>query len=461
MYITIETLWKQGYNKSEIARLTNHDWKTISKVIKQLKNGQTSPQKLPHPKLLDSYNEKIVEWLEHGLTGVRIHEELKDIGVSISYSTVKKYMTTLKKRSSIHVRFHPLPGEEAQVDFGYVGMTFDNRMKKRKTWVFNMRLSYSRLDYDEKVYDQTVETFIQCHINAFRSFNGVPKYIKIDNLKSAILEANFYEPIYQRTYKQFAEYYQFNPLPCRVRQPQEKGKTESGIKYIKRNFFLGRKFKDGDDLDKRLRYWLNHTCNGRIHGTTRKIPKEVFEAEEKNKLIKLPNKDFHLSKVGQRIVYNDCHVYIEYNYYSVPFEYVGKTVEIEVCKELVRISYEGTQITIHARCEDKGKFITNESHYPKFKLHLSTEYQEAHQVKMNNIGNHAGQLFLFIITKQPRDWHRTVKGILSLTKKFSSNVVDLACKRALAYGVTQYRAIKNICSTGCYHLPVEINLEDY
>ena len=59
MYITIETLWKQGYNKSEIARLTNHDWKTISKVIKQLKNGQTSPQKLPHPKLLDSYKETI------------------------------------------------------------------------------------------------------------------------------------------------------------------------------------------------------------------------------------------------------------------------------------------------------------------------------------------------------------------------------------------------------------------
>ncbi|MDD5601062.1 MAG: hypothetical protein PHC87_04865 [Actinomycetota bacterium] len=86
-------------------------------------------------------------------------------------------------------------------NFGYIGITKDDAGKNRKTWVFGMRLSYSRLDYYEKVYNQKVETFIQAHTGAFEFFGGVPKYVRIDNLKSAILEANFYEPVYQQVYK--------------------------------------------------------------------------------------------------------------------------------------------------------------------------------------------------------------------------------------------------------------------
>ena len=89
------------------------------------------------------------------------------------------------------MRFHSEPGEEAQVDFGYVGlMPSLQNGKKKKAWAFNMRLSYSRLDYYEIVFDQKVETFIQCHEDAFRSFGGVPKVVKIDNLKAGILEAH-------------------------------------------------------------------------------------------------------------------------------------------------------------------------------------------------------------------------------------------------------------------------------
>ena len=122
----------------------------------------------------------------------------------------------------------------------------------RKTWVFNTRLSYSRLDYYEIVYDQKVETFIQCHINTFYYFQRVYEYVKIDNLKAAILKANFYLPIYQELYKNFAYHYAFRPLPCRVRRPNDKAKVESGIKYIKNNFFLGRKLKYEQDLKRKL-----------------------------------------------------------------------------------------------------------------------------------------------------------------------------------------------------------------
>ena len=110
-----------------------------------------------------------------------------------------------------------------------------------------MRLSYSRLDYYEKVYDQKVKTFIQCHINAFESFQRVADSVRIDNLKAAILEANFYEPIYQKVYRDFSNYYGFKSIPCRIYKPNDKGKVESGIKYVKINFFKGRSFTSGND----------------------------------------------------------------------------------------------------------------------------------------------------------------------------------------------------------------------
>jgi transposase len=229
MYTTIETLWKKHQNKALIARLVGHDWKTVAKRVKEIEEGKEYQLKKPHPRILDPYQEEILKWLEEDLSGVRIHEKIQQKGVKVGYSTVKDYLSSIKKREKVFLRIHTLPGEEAQVDFGYVGYT-PYRSKRRKTWVFNMRLSYSRLDYYEVVYDQRVETFILCHIHAFAFFGGIPRYIKIDNLKSAILEASFYQPIYQELYRNCAHHYGFQPLPCRVRRPNDKGKVESGIK---------------------------------------------------------------------------------------------------------------------------------------------------------------------------------------------------------------------------------------
>ena len=458
MYITIKTLWERCKNKSEIARLTGHDWKTVAKAIRQIEEGRQYPNKKPHPRLLDPHKEQIVKWIEENLSGVRMHEELRQMGVTVGYSTVKEYIAQIRRRNNIFVRVHTLPGEEAQVDFGYVGLTPDNSHRRRKTWVFNMRLSYSRLDYYEKVYDQRVETFIQCHMNAFNYFKGVPEYVKIDNLKAAILKAHFYEPIYQKLYQDFAEHYGFRPHPCRVRKPNDKGKVESGIKYVKRNFFSGRTFKDSTDVDRQLKRWMDSTSNRRIHGTTRKVPREVFEEEERGKLKELPEEEFNMLSVGVRKVYHDCHIFVDYNYYSVPFEYIGKEVDIEVGKDILRVYHQAKHITVHALLKGKGGFSTNEAHYPHYKRYSDTEYQEKYQVKMAEIGEYAEQLFFLVMKHQRRDWGRTVRGIVSLKKSYPENVIDLACKRALAYDVHQYSIIKNICRNGSYNMPIEFSV---
>ena len=422
-------------------------------MIKNLEAGIETPEYKPRETLIDDYRNKVLELMEKDLSAVRIHEELVRDGFKGSYSTVKRYMAKLKRKENIFVRIHTDPGEEAQVDFGYLGMSRDDSGKNKKTWVFNMRLSYSRLDYYEKVYDQKVETFVRCHINAFEFFGGVPEYVKIDNLKAAILEANFYEPIYQQVYKDFAEYYNFKPLPCRVASPNDKGKVESGIKFVKGNFFKGRTFSSGTDLDIRLRNW-NIEKNLRIHGTTRKVPHQIFLEEEKTCLSPLPPVRFSLAKISTRKVYHDCHIYVDYNYYSVPYEYVGKIVDVEITDKLLRVYWRQEQIALHERIKDRGRFSTVTAHYPEFKVFAQDEAGDIYGGKMASLGPCCEELFKKVVEKQPRHWRSTIKGILSLTNLYSPDTVEAACKRALVFGIVEYQAVKRILKNGAYNLPV-------
>lgn len=453
MYTTIKTLNELGRSKSEIARITGHDWKTVRKVIQEISHGVTAPQMKERRSIVEPYKDTVIKLMEEGLTAVRIHQELAASGFTGKYTAVKKYVRKIRGRE-VFVRVHTPAGHEAQVDFGYVGRTKDDTGASRKTWVFNMRLSYSRLDYYEKVYDQKVETFINCHVNAFEAFKGVPEVVKIDNLKAAILEANFYGPVYQKMYREFADHYGFKPLPCRIYHPNDKGKVESGIKYVKGNFFKGRKFVNGAECAKKLRLWTGE-ANKRIHGTTKKVPVEVFEKEERAKLLPLPSEKYQTCQAGTRVVYHDCHIFVENNYYSVPFEYVGKEVEIEIADSLLRVFYKGVQVALHARLQGKGQFSTDDNHYPKYKRHSETEHQEKYQAQMAGIGVFAEQLFFLILRETKAYWTQPVRGILSLTTTYPKDIVELACKRALSYGAWQYHIIKNICQNGAYTLPVE------
>jgi len=459
--MTVITLYKQGISQRKIAKLVGHDRKTIRKIIKKYeKDGIKEPMEIRRGCVLDEHKEKIVELLEKDLSGVRIQEELIREGVKVGYSTIARYIENIKSKKDVCIRFHTEAGEEAQVDFGYAGLLPIGNGKKRKAWIFNMRLSYSRLDYYEIVYDQKVSTFLRCHIKAFRDFGGVPKIVKIDNLKAGILEANFYEPIYQREYKALSEYYGYEIIPCRVRQPQEKGKVESGIKYVKNNFLKGREFKDLKDAESKLEYWVKNICNKRVHGTTKKIPEELYEKEEKRELKELPIKEYCINILSKRKVCKDCHIVVENNYYSVPYKYVGKFVEVHIKANIINILHEGREIAVHEKAKGEGKFVTNKEHYNQHKVFdlKCDKFRSKYKDKMEEIGENAKKLYVEILLKKPNNWYRTATGILALKKTYKEEVVDQACKRALVFGITDYSKVKNICKTGSYNLPIEMEV---
>lgn len=468
MKTTIKTLYQKGYNKTQIGRMLGIDRKTVRKVLREEAPGKEVAPEIETlsskpigtwPSMLDEYREFIEIQLGKQLSVTRIHQDLqKQFGVECGYSTLRDYVAKIRKsQPHAYMVLHSLPGEEAQVDFGYIG-TLKVNETPRKAWVFVMSLSYSRYMYVAITLDQSVQTFIRCHTEAFRYFGGVPQTIKIDNLKAAIVETDFYEPIVQRTYAAFAEHYGFLPNPCRVYTPTDKGKVESNVKYVKENCFKGRDFKNLEDAKLFLLSWLKNTANCRLHGTTGKKPETLYKDTEKALLKELPREDFLFSKSGTATVRTDCHIVHGGNYYSAPHAYIGMDVDVIEVNHLLKIYYAGKEIALHSLCENaKGEHVTDKNHYPSNKTITQEELLSSYREKMAVVGTGASAfLEAFKDTGMYQCHHyRSISGILALRKKHGDDAVNKACARACHYGNITYRAVKKICESALYNLPLE------
>ena len=463
MQTTIITLFKQGYSKTDIARMLSIDRKTVRKYIEANEKGKELVEKKPHPSMWDAHREYIGIQIERGLSLVRIHQDLEaKFEIGGSYRGFGDYVRKVfPAERKAYMVIHTLPGEEAQVDFGYIG-TLKLNGKPKKAWVFIMTLSYSRYMYAKITFDQKVETFVRCHIQAFKYFGGVPATVKIDNLKAAIVSADFYEPLTQRTYAEFSNHYGFLPIPCRIATPTDKGKVESAIKYVKDNCFKGRDFDDADAASLFLSSWLSDTANRRIHGTTGWIPEEKFLACEKKSLLPLPAEEFTFSKSAEVTAHFDCHVSYGGNYYSVPHTYIGQILRVIEVNNLLKIYYKDQQIALHTVHRDtKGTHITDKTHYPASKNISAEELLSRYKAEMQEIGS-GGMAFCEKYEERLTDhtnFHRTLSGILSLRKKYSPETIDRACFRACYYGNISYRAVKKICEAGLEDLPLADVLE--
>lgn len=466
MKTTIKTLYQKGYNKTQIGRMLGIDRKTVRKVLKDDVNPKENGQGIQDsvwPSMLDEYREYIEIQLSKELSITRIHQDLqKEFGVECGYTTLRDYVAKLRRNTPhAYMVLHSLPGEEVQVDFGYIG-TLKVNGSPRKAWVFVMSLSYSRYMYAAITLDQSVQTFIRCHTEAFHYFGGVPQTVKIDNLKAAIVETDFYEPTVQRTYAAFAQHYGFLPNPCRVYTPTDKGKVESNVKYVKDNCFKGRDFAQLQEAQRFLSEWLSDTANRRKHGTTGKQPEKVFLETEREKLAPLPAQDFIFSKSGSATVRTDCHIVHEGNFYSVPYAYIGMDVDVIEVNHLLKIYYAGKEIALHSLCENaKGEHVTDKNHYPSTKNVSQKELLSSYRAKMAEVGSGATAfLEAFKDTEMYQCHHyRSISGILALRKKYGDAAVDKACARACHYGNITYRAVKKICESGLYALPLETESE--
>ena len=237
--------------------------------------------------------------MEAGLSAQRIYQDLVQAnGFLGSYQSVKRFVRRLKQRQPMRVwRIECQPGEEMQVDFGLGAPIEHDDGKMRRSWVLRAVLSYSRKGYSEAVMRQDTESFLRCLENAIRHFGGVPLLLNLDNLKAAVLKADWFDPQINPKLADFCRHYHIHVMPCRPRMPQHKGKVERAVSYVRGNALKGRRFKSLAEENAFLGQWEENVADKRIHGTTCKQVAARFE-EERPHLQPLPPSLFPLLSGG-------------------------------------------------------------------------------------------------------------------------------------------------------------------
>ena len=421
--------------------------------------GSPSTESLAFP-----YQDQIKLWVSQGIQASTIHAALtRQHGYSGSYNSIQRFVKTIKNKSpAVTMMLEFQPGESAQVDFGY-GPKLINEMTGEisKSWIFVMVLSWSRHMYAEIILRQDVATWLGCHRRAFEWFNGVPQKIIIDNAKCAITKACYYDPIVQRSYGDFAEGYGFMISACPPRDPQKKGRVESGVKYVKNNFVPLRDFRDLTDANKQLKTWLLETAGNRIHGSTHEKPLTLF-ATERDLLKPLPDVPPELAVWEKVKLHGNCHAQFLKCYYSAPYQFVGKLLWLRASETTVRLYCDHELIAIHPRLFKAGTKNTLDEHLAPNAIAYGMRDSQWCLEAAQKVGIDCESVIQKLLHHSVVDYLRAAQGIIGLQKQYGNARLNAACRRASAFQSGYYKTIKSILQQGLEYdaLPLQDSFDE-
>ena len=368
----IRDLHRKGVSVSEIARRTGHARKTVRGVINAPLAPERGPRRCKRRKI-DPYVPYLRERIEVGVLNARkLYHEIRDLGYAGKETQVRSFVQPYRQQrpSQATVRFETEPGKQAQVDWAHFGY-IKYHGKRRRLYAFVMTLGWSRAMYLEFTVSADMAWWLRCHVHAFHYLKGVTREILHDNLRTAVITHSSDGTIrWNPRYLDFADYYGFTPRACRPYRAQTKGKVESGVRYVRGNFWLGLRHTGLADLNRQALGWLNGTANVRIHGTTGAVP---FERLPDEGLVPIHDKpDYDTSLTAYRRCSRDCLISYEGNFYSVPAQYATERVLVKVTEggELSVLNQQGEIIAWHPLTVGSNQRIVTSEHYKS--LHLST-----------------------------------------------------------------------------------------
>ena len=393
----------------------------------------------------EPYRDAILAKLQQDLSATRIWQDLVEAGADLGYDSVRRFIQRLgRSRSLPFRRMESAPGEEAQVDFGTGAPIVTADGKRRKTHVFRIVLSCSRKGYSEATFTQTTDDFLHALENAFAHFGGAPKTLVIDNLKAAVAHPDWFDPELVPKVQAFCRHYGTVILPTRPYMPRHKGKVESGVKYVKNNALKARTFASLKEEQEHLAQWERTVADLRIHGTTKRQVRKLFDEVERPALLSMPRDRFANFHEAQRKVNRDGHIEVAKAYYSVPPEYLAREVWVRWDARLVRIfNHRFEQIALHVRHE-QGRFSTHGPHLAAEKI-SGLERGAQHLLgKVRSIGPRSHDWAQAMLTARGIEGTRVLQGLLALNKKHASETLENACETALSHGCYRLRTIRQL-----------------
>ena len=349
--------WKIG----TIARELGLHPDTVSRAVgtEQFNNSKTI-----RGSVTDPYADYIRQALEKHprLRATRIYRMIRDRGYTGSIVQLRRFIACVRPtRQEAFLRLRTFPGEQGQVDWASFGTVTIGRAQRRLS-CFVITLSYSRALYLEFFFDQKMESFLLGHVNAFADWQGLPRILLYDNLKSAVLERRGDKVRFNPRLTELSAHYHFAAHPCQVGAGNQKGRVERVIRYIRESFFAARPFTTLEDFNRQALQWRDREAHTRIwpDGDHRTVM-EVFE-EEKPRLLPLPVHAFDTDTLVPVRSGKTIYVRFDLNDYSIPPDAVGRQLTLAASKSVVRILDRNREIARHHRSYDRKQPILDPAH---------------------------------------------------------------------------------------------------
>jgi transposase len=357
----------KGRSITAIARLLDLDRKTVRRC---LQDDVWRPYRRPVRE--DTLLAAHADWLrgrapEVDYSARILYQELKArYGFAGSYETVKRFVAPLREplgaEALTQMRFETAPGQQSQIDWGQARVPL--RHGPAVLRIFVLTLGYSRRGFYFAYADERLPEFLEAHERAFAHFGGLTAEHLYDRPRTVCSPGRDGRVVWNPTFRAFAEHWGFEPRLCRPYRAQTKGKVESAVRYVKRNFLPGRRFVDIVDFTEQLAEWNATVADARVHGTTHEVPLERFERERPHLLPGHCQPSFLDEARVTRIVARDWLVSFRGNRYSVPFRLIGRVVAVQAREGVVRIHHGDTLVAQHTLLDGRHQLSIDPAHGP-------------------------------------------------------------------------------------------------
>jgi transposase len=399
------------------------------------------PARAPRASACEPFRELIAEALARGRNAMAIWQDLvDDHGFRARYSSVKRFVLRLRGSAPVEARvvITTAPGEEAQVDYGEGPMVRDGGSGKyRRTRLFVMTLGYSRKSVRLIASRSSAQVWAELHERAFRRMGGAVRVLVLDNLREGVITPDVYDATLNPLYRDVLAHYGVVALPCRVRDPDRKGKVESAVGHAQKTPLKGLRFETIEEAQAYLDRWEERWADTRIHGTTKRQVSVMF-AEEKPALRELPLEPFRYYRYGQRTVNLDGCVEVEAAYYSAPPGWIGRQVQVQWDELRMRVlTNNGLLLREHLRTRRGFHRIPESDQPPRTPRSTEALLRRAHHA-----GTNIGTLCEQIHRTDGEPGVRRILGVLALAKKYGAAVVDDAALAALELRAPSYRFVR-------------------
>jgi transposase len=390
----------------------------------------------------EAYREMIELELSRGRNAMGIWQDLVDKhGFPSSYQSVQRFVLKLRGAVSPEARviIETKPGEEGQVDYGTGPLVRDpNSGKYRRTRLFVLTLGSSRKCVRLLTFRSSARVWAELHEKAFRRLGGSPRVVVLDNLREGVLSPDFYDAGLNPLYRDVLAHYGVTALPCKVRDPDRKGKVESGVAHAQKTPLKGKKFESLEEAQAYLDRWEENWADKRIHGRTKRQVAAMF-AEEKPFLQMLPLEPFRYYQYGKRTVHIDGCVEVDAAYYGAPPGWIGRKVDVQWDAMFVRLLDPRTGELLREHLSIKrGRHRIRDADRPRrTPPQLLQLLARAHKA-----GANIGAVCDAIHTRQSELGMRRIQGVLQLVKQYGSAATDDACAAALELRVPEYHFVR-------------------